>query len=155
MRHVLLAFLIVVTGVLIAILVDRHVMRPRREADALVAAARPHASSSHEGSWVTAESLLAQAELRHRERADVRELSAQIAAGRAAQKQKDEVITAGAVESCLASLEKSGLLVDVARIRALTTLTKRDQHVECMKVQLQNLGAQPVTPPSISASVSH
>jgi len=138
-RTALVVLLSLLVGGLLAVVVDRRVMRPRREADALVAAARPYASSSHESAWLTAESFLAQAELRHRDRDDVRELRAQIAAGRAVQRARDEVIVGSALESCLAALDKAGLTADVARIRAATTLAKRDQHVECMKTQLQHL----------------
>jgi hypothetical protein len=153
-RTALLVFLSLLVGGLLAVIVDRRVMRPRREADALVSAARPYASASHESAWLTAESLLAQAELRHRDRDDIRELRARIAAGRAGEKQKDEVITAGALESCLGAIDKAGLAADVARIRAATTLSKRDQLVECMKVQLQHLGEIAAhAPPSAAPSV--
>ena len=152
MRTALLVFLSLLVGGLLAVIVDRRVMRPRREADALVASARPYASSSHEGAWITAESLLAQAELRQHDRDDIRDLRALIAAGRAAQKQKDEVIIAGALESCLAALAKAGLAADVAKIRAATTLSKRDQHVECMKLQLQHLNEIVAPAPSTVTS---
>jgi hypothetical protein len=152
-RHALLILSAVLTAIFIATVIDRRVLAPRREADALVAGARPYASASHESAWLTAESLLAQAELRHRDRDDVRELRALIAAGRAAQRSKDDVIIASALESCLAAIEKGGFAADVARIRAATTLSRRDQHVECMKVQLQHLNELSAhAPPATSGS---
>ncbi len=150
MRNALLVGLTLLIVALIAVIFDRRVLRPRHEADALVTLARPYASSSQESAWLTAESLLAQAELRDRGRADVRDLRAVIAAGRAAQRVKDEVIIAGALDACLAAIEKAGFAAEAAKIRANTAAAKRDLHVECMTVQLKHLDQ--LAAPSVSVS---
>lgn len=157
MRNALLVGLALFIVALLAVIFDRRVLRPRREADTLVALARPYASASQESAWITAESLLAQAELRDHGRADIKDLRAVIAAGRAAQKVKDEVIIGGALDACLAAIEKAGFGADAAKIRANIALNKRDQHVECMKVQLSHLNeiaahASPSSSPSPSVS---
>ncbi|MBI2392937.1 MAG: hypothetical protein HYV09_25355 [Deltaproteobacteria bacterium] len=152
--------LLVVLGALVvlvaATLVERRVLRPRREAAALVIEARPLAAASNEAQWLGAESLLAQAELRHRGRRDVAELRALIAGKRAAARLRDDQILAQALAACVAALETAGLTSEAKAIRdEVGKQPHRDLHVRCMTPQLkhlQTLSPAPPLSPSVSAS---
>lgn len=141
LRNVLLAVATISIALIGALLLDRAVLRPRREARALIDAARPHASSSNEADWLRAEALLARAELLHRHE-EIARLRAQLAAQRATSNQRDEAIRAAAADACLRGLEKAGHAAEAAKLRA-ETATKRELHVRCMQVQLQLLSVAP------------
>ncbi len=141
MRNVLLAVATLSVALIGALLVDRTVLWPRREARALVEAARPHTSSSNEADWLRAEALLARAELLHRHE-EIARLRAQIAAQRATSNQRDEAIRAAALDGCLRGLEKAGHVAEAAKLRA-DTASKRELHVRCMQVQLSLLSVAP------------
>ena len=141
MRNLLLVVAALSLAFVAALVVDRSVMRPRREARTLVDAARPHVSSSNEGDWLRAEALLARAELLHKHD-EIARLRAQIAAQRATANTKDELIRGAALESCLRAIEKARP-DDAAKLRAETTTSKRELHVRCMQVQLQLLSVAP------------
>lgn len=141
MRNLLLVVATLSLAFVAALVVDRGVMRPRREARALVEQARPHASSSNEGDWLRAEALLARAELLHKHE-EIGKLRAQIAAQRATANTRDEVIRGAALEGCLRAIEKTRP-EDAAKLRAETTTSKRELHVRCMQIQLQLLSVAP------------
>jgi hypothetical protein len=141
LRNVLLVVATLSIALIAAILVDRSVMRPRREARVLIDAARPHASSSNEADWLRAEALLARAELLHRHE-EIGRLRAQIAAQRATSNQRDEAIRAAAFDACLHALEKAGHGAEATKLRSEVG-SKRELHVRCMQVQLQFLSVAP------------
>jgi len=141
---------------LVATIVDRHVLQPRREATKLVAEARPLVASTNEAQWLQAESLLAQAELRQHGRADIAELRGLIVTKRLAARAKDEEILTQALNGCLGGLDKIGRVDDAKAIRAeIGKSTTRDLHVRCMRVQLEHLDVAKLGPaPSVSVSAS-
>lgn len=141
-RKYLLVVLALLIGLVSASLVDRHLLGPRRDAARMVAEARPLASSTNAAQWIAAESLLAKAELLHREVAGLSELRTVIADKRAAASAEDEKILVQALGGCLAAIEKVGRTAEAATLRAeIGKALTRELHVRCMRVQLENLGA--------------